>query len=79
MQTLDTFPTITINDECYDTIRAAGVNSAQARSDIQALAFGEKTAEAFRAECLNGAHELLVSDWNEYVDAVVAAARSDSE
>lgn len=77
MQTLDTFPVITISDECYDTIQAAGVGSSQARFDIQTISTGEKSAEDFRAECLNGADEILAADWNEYVDAVVSAAISE--
>ena len=73
MQTLETFPVITVSNECYDTIQSVGVGSKQAQSDIDVVFRGEKSVEILRAECLDGAAEALVADWNEYVDAIELA------
>lgn len=49
--------------------------STDVDADIAALRNGTHTEESLLAHCLDGADDDRVQGWNEYVAAVVAAAK----
>lgn len=74
--TINTVPfAIELSANAYDTLNAAGWQGVkQAQKDVDALVNG-KTVERLRAECLEGAEgDDVIAGWEEYVDAVEAAA-----
>lgn len=57
-----------------EAARNVEATGADIDADIAAIRSGEHTAESLLAHCLDGDEDMYAAGWEEYVDAVVAAA-----
>jgi hypothetical protein len=67
-----------LSKNAAETLQAAGVGGKQVTRDIAEVRDGQISDMHLRERCLKGAEgDDVIAGWNEYVDAVVAAAEEE--